>query len=315
MNLNIKELLELDDFSEIYDEAKRVTRDNKGNIIFTRAVIEYSNNCTRNCAYCGINCMSKGITRYRMDNKEIIDSALLAVRAGFKTIILQGGEDLEFPADRIAMLVKEIANLGVAVTVSSGEMDYESYRIIKEAGASRYLLKHETADSEIYAKLHNGYTLQSRIDCLQNLRKLGYEVGSGFIVGLPNQNIDTLVKDINLLYDLRVDMAGISPFIPHKGTVLGKLNVGNKELVKRCVAITRLLLPQCNLPVTTAYTTVNGGEDAFLDGIANVIMAKATPIKYRKLYEIYPNATQMTDILQSRNNLINLANRFGKILA
>lgn len=314
MDYDIKKLLGLSDFTTIYDQAKCVTLAMKGNVIFARAIIEYSNYCKRNCAYCGINCLSKGIKRYRMTDKEIIKSAESAVKAGYKTIVLQGGEDEKFPASRIAELVGKIADFGVAVTVSSGEMSYNDYKIIKDAGASRYLLKHETADADLYSKLHKGYTLQSRLDCVKSLRELGYEVGGGFIVGLPEQNLDTLTKDLALLYDLRVDMAGISPFIPHSGTVLGGIAIGNMELVKRCVAITRLLLPKCNLPITTAFKVANNNEDSILQDIANVVMSKATPLKYRKLYEIYPNAKDMLEISEERKKLEKIAEKYGKVL-
>lgn len=309
-------LLEADqeEFREVYEVADETRAAHMGDIVPIRAILEFSNICRRSCAYCGLNCQNTHAARYRMTPEEMVSTAEAAARAGYRTIVLQSGEDPFFTPRLLAQIVTAIKKTGMTVTLSCGEMPESDYAYLREQGADRYLLKHETADSALYACLHPDGTLENRVNCLRALKRLGYDTGSGFMIGLPGQTARTIAADLLLLRELSCDMAGIGPFIPHPDTPLGGAAPGSTELTKRAVALTRLLLPDCHLPATTALGVMNPAEknDIFSKG-ANVIMRKVTPDGYKEKYEIYPAALLPTDIPGERAQLECQIRALGRI--
>lgn len=300
----ITALLGQEDFSRIYHEADAVRQKNVGNIVHIRGIIEFSNVCMRNCTYCGINKGNSKVRRYQMSAAEILQTAQRGADAGYRTIVLQSGEDPSFDKDMLGEIIKKIKEMRMAVTVSCGELDYETLKYLRLCGADRYLLKHETADPALYAKLHPGSSLKDRIKCLKHIRELGYETGGGFMVGLPGQTLETIAEDLLLLKELDCKMAGIGPFIPHPDTPLKGSDQGSTELTKRAVALARIILPWANLPVTTSLGVIDQKEkeNAFSCG-ANVVMRKLTPHPYKEAYEIYPASLEKTDIKKDRKIL------------
>lgn len=269
-----------------------------------RAIIEYSNYCKRLCKYCGLNATDRTLERYRMTPQEIVAVGEECVKAGYISIVLQGGEDMGYRLSDMEQFVKGISMLGVTVTLSAGEMSRASYERLYDAGATRYLLKHETANSTIYAELHPDGTLDERLNCFKALKDIGFAAGGGFMVGLPNQTVEDIADDILLMRDLNADMAGIGTFIPHEATELKNMPIGDKELTLRAAAITRILMPKVNIPTTTSLGVVANDPYIGLDYGADVIMRKATPTKYRRLYEIYMSNNRETDILGERKEII-----------
>lgn len=261
-----------------------------GDEVHLRGIIEFSNHCVNLCHYCGLRAANTTLKRYRMSRDEIVAAAEKARSLGIPTIVLQSGEDPAFSAEEVALLVRLIKErTGGAITLSVGERPPGDYQLWREAGADRYLLKHETADPRLFARLRPGKTLQERLGCLCHLRKLGYQVGSGNMVGLPGQTLETLAEDIMLLKELDVEMAGIGPFIPHPGTPLAGARPGSPELTLRVLAVARLVLPLAHLPATTALATADPrGRLKALSCGANVIMPNVGPERYRQFYEIYP---------------------------
>lgn len=300
----IKSCLQLNDFTQIYKKADNIRAKNVGDIVHIRAILEFSNICKRKCKYCGLNCKNKKIKRYRMTEDEIYKTAYEAANCGYKTLVMQSGEDDYFTIDKLGKIVKEVKSYGMYVTLSCGEMSYDEYKFLKECGADRYLLKHETSDVDMYDSLHPCGNLKDRLKCLISMKELGYEIGSGFMIGLPNQTLDTLTNDVLLLRELKCDMAGMGPFIPHPETELKNALSGSTELTKRCVALARILIPDINLPATTALNVISEKEknDVFSCG-ANVIMKKVTPTEYKNLYEIYPANFTDTNIKKDRIKL------------
>ena len=220
----------------------------------------------------------------------MISWANKAIDLGLKTIILQGGEDNYFTQEKICKIINKIKKNDVAVTLSIGERSYEDYKAFKEAGADRYLLRIETTDKELYSKLHPNMSFEHRKECLYNLKSLGYETGTGCLVGLPEQSIESLAQDILFFKELNADMVGIGPFIPHPNTPLANENKNNFTMALRVMAITRLLLPDISIPATTAMETLKeNGRIIALNSGANVIMPNFTSYSAKKNYEIYPN--------------------------
>lgn len=312
---DIVSLLKLEDFSKVFELADKINFDNFKNKVDIRAILEFSNNCKRKCAYCGLNSNNKKLTRYRMTEDEILQTTFEAYNAGYKTIVLQSGEDSYFTSKKIGNLVKKIKeNIDIAITVSCGEMSYEDYKYIKECGADRYLLKHETSDEKLYSSLHSCGTLRNRIKCLKNLKTLSYYTGGGFMIGLPGQTLHTIANDILTLKSIPCDMAGIGPFISSNDTPLRNIKNGDTLLVKKAVAITRILLPKSHLPATTALGVIDSKEkDNIFSCGANVIMRKVTPQKYEQFYSIYPNKIKVNDIIKDRKNLEQQIINMGKI--
>lgn len=307
-------LLALENFSEIYQKADEIRRQHVGDTVHIRAIIEFSNICRRQCRYCGINCTNNHVLRYRMSPEEIIHTAKQAAQVGYQTIVLQSGEDPRFAEETLGDIIKEIKKLNVAVTVSCGELSRDCLKHLRDCGADRYLLKHETADPALYKSLHPCGTLGERIDCLKTIYDLGYETGSGFMIGLPGQTLETIADDLLLLKELNCKMAGIGPFISHPETPLKGMTNGSPELTKRAVALARILLPEANLPVTTSLGVINGKEreNAFSCG-ANVVMKKVTPDEYKGAYEIYPARLEKTNIEEDRRKLETQIRALGRI--
>ena len=300
---------------ELYALADEITKETKGNTVNVRGIIEFSNYCNRNCAYCGLNCHNTTLGRYRMTPDEIIETAIEAADAGYKTAVLQGGEDPWFTSDVFCYIIKEIkSKRDIAITLSAGEMAEEDYAAIRKAGCDRYLLKHETTDENIYSKLHPGYSLNDRLNCLRTLKRLGFETGGGFMIGLPEQTAETIANDLLFIKSVPCDMAGIGPFIPHPETPLKGCDSGSTELTRRAVAIARILLPDINLPATTSLGVIDKEErNKVFSGGANVIMKKVTPEKYRKLYEIYPvNHGEIKSVAEERAEINELLASIGK---
>ncbi|MEG0156235.1 MAG: [FeFe] hydrogenase H-cluster radical SAM maturase HydE [Anaerovoracaceae bacterium] len=304
--------LSAEDFSPYYEEADRLCRLHKGNIIDMRAIIEFSNVCARGCTYCGLN-VNCNVERYQMSEEEIKETALKAIAAGYKTIVLQSGEVPNtnvLTLGRVSALIKA---KGAAITISCGELSREELVYLKEQGADRYLLKHETADEELYRRLHPDGTLTNRLNTLRDIKALGYETGSGFMVGLPGQTVETLAEDLLLLKEIGCDMAGIGPFIASPNTPLAGEKNGDPEMTKRAVAIARILLPKANLPVTTSLGVLSDAErrKAFSCG-ANVIMKKVTPDEYKDKYKIYPADIPPINIEKDRADIIKMLAEIGK---
>ena len=274
---------------ELFKAADEVRKKYLGDEVHLRGLIEFTNICKRNCMYCGLRRDNKNLNRYRLSHEEIIDFAKKAVGYGYKTLVLQGGEDDYYTVERLVPIVKDLKALGVALTLSIGERPFEEYEALKKAGADRFLLRIATTDRELYEKLDPGMSHENRIQCLKNLRKLGYEVGSGCLVGLPGQKIESLADDILFFKELDVDMNGIGPFIPNEDTPLKDAEGGQFELALKVMAIVRLLLPDINIPATTAMETLNKqGRVIALQCGANVVMPNVTEGEHRKLYALYP---------------------------
>ena len=216
----LESLLALEDFHDIYAQADALRRETVGDVVHIRALLEFSNHCKRLCTYCGLNATDQKLSRFRMDPRDMIATAQEAARAGYRTIVLQSGEDPWYTPDRIGDIVKQIKKTGMAITLSCGEFPEDVYQYWRDCGADRYLLKHETSDPALYASLHPDSSLDARVACLRTLKKLGYETGGGFMIGLPRQTLSTIAGDLLLLQDIGCDMAGIGPFIPHPDTPL-----------------------------------------------------------------------------------------------
>ncbi len=276
----------------LYEQAAALRDSVYGHNIFLRGLIEISNHCRNNCLYCGIRRELK-TQRYRLTKEQILDCCHTGHELGFRTFVLQGGEDAWFTDEVLCDWVAEIKRRfpDCAVTLSLGERSRESFRRLREAGADRYLLRHETADATHYARLHpSEMSFEHRMQCLRDLRDLGYQVGTGFMVGSPYQTLETLKKDLAFIADFRPEMVGIGPFIPATGTPFEQHSAGSIELTLRLIAILRLLLPNALLPATTALGTLHptGRERAIAAG-ANVIMPNLSPQDTRALYSIYNN--------------------------
>lgn len=298
MNLssnNIRHLLTTSDpvaIDDLMAEASRVRDEVYGRNVFMRGLIEISNHCRNNCHYCGIR-RSATVQRYRLTPEQILQCCDVGRHLGFRTFVLQGGEDAWFTDEVMCRLVEDIKRQhpDCAVTLSLGERGRDSFRRLRDAGADRYLLRHETADAAHYARLHpSEMSFDHRMQCLHDLRDLGFQVGAGFMVGSPGQTVDTLLKDLEFIQTFRPEMVGIGPFIPAAGTPFEHERAGSVELTLRLLAIIRLLHPHVLLPATTALGTLHptGRERAIMAG-ANVVMPNLSPQDTRALYSIYNN--------------------------
>jgi biotin synthase len=274
----------------LFTLADKVRHDYVGDEVHLRGLIEFSNVCKRQCKYCGLRSENKVIDRYRIEPSDIIKYAENAVKMGYKTIVLQSGEDEYYSVDKICEIIKGIKALDVALTLSIGEKSYDEYEAFKDTGADRYLIRIETTDRNLYKTMHPNMDIDNRFRCLEDIKTLGYEVGTGSLVGLPNQTIESLADDILFFKKLGADMVGIGPFIPHPQTPLADADTGNFEIALKVMALTRLILPEINIPATTAMETLNAnGRIIALKSGANVVMPNVTTTEYRAKYEIYPN--------------------------
>ncbi|WP_291637648.1 [FeFe] hydrogenase H-cluster radical SAM maturase HydE [Clostridium sp.] len=274
---------------ELFDAADEIRKFFLGDDVHLRGLIEFTNICKRNCLYCGLRRDNKNLARYRLTEDQILDFATKAKSFGYKTIVLQGGEDNYYTTDIIVRIIKGIKNLDLALTLSIGEKTYDEYKAFRDAGADRYLLRIETTDKKLYEELNPGMNYENRLICLQILKELGYEVGTGVMVGLPNQTIESYADDILFFKEINTDMLGIGPFIPNEDTPLAKAKGKELTMALKVMAITRLLLPDINIPATTAMESLNkNGRLMALQSGANVVMPNVTEGEYRKLYALYP---------------------------
>lgn len=281
---------------ELLQAADDVRRRFVGDEVHLRGLIEFSNICKNNCCYCGIRRDNKNATRYRLEADEIIALAAEAQSYGFKTVVMQSGEDLSFTTEKMQYILSNIKKLDLAITLSIGEKTFDEYKAYKEAGADRYLLRIETTDRDLYHRLDPGMSWENRKQCLINLGKLGYEVGSGSMVGLPGQSIESIADDILFFKEMKIDMAGIGPFIPHKDTPLANAEGRAFKLSLKTMALTRLLLPDINIPATTAMEALHPeGRIIALQSGANVVMPNVTGTEYKKFYELYPGKSGIND--------------------
>ena len=292
---------------ELREEAAKFAMLNRiryyGKSIFFRALIEISSYCRRNCLYCGIRSGNRNAERYRMDEEDIISQVDLAYDNGFRTIVMQGGEDPELTDDMIVSVIKTIKDkYNIAVTLSLGEKSEQSYRKFKDAGADRYLLRHETANFEHYSQLHpNTMSLETRLECIRNLHRIGFQVGMGMMVGSPYQTFDHIAEDLLLIQSFHPHMVGIGPFIHHEDTPFADFEDGKPELVYYLLSILRIMHPQVLLPITTALGTLDSKalEKGLLVG-GNVIMPNMSPDTNKVKYSIYKNKADYK-ILQEDN--------------
>ncbi len=295
MKLDIDYLLTTSDpvaTEELYAKACRVCDEVYGRKVFMRGLIEISNHCKNNCLYCGIR-REASVQRYRLTKEDILACCQEGHRLGFRTFVLQGGEDGWYTDELMCDIVSSIRSAypDCAITLSLGERGRESFRRLREAGADRYLLRHETADCDHYAKLHPAeMSFDYRMQCLHDLRDLGFQVGAGFMVGSPHQTLETIKKDLKFIEEFRPEMVGIGPFIPAAGTPFEKEPAGSVELTIRLLAIIRILHPHVLLPATSALGTMHPtGRERAVNAGANVVMPNLSPQDTRALYAIYNN--------------------------
>ncbi len=285
----ITELLRLKDTTPLYAAADAVRKEYVGDEVHLRGLIEFSNICKQNCLYCGLRRDNKKVKRYRLSAEEIIKLAENAKNYGYKTVVLQSGEDSFYDADKMTYIIKKIKALDLALTLSLGEKTFEEYRAYREAGADRYLLRIETTDKSLYERLDPGMSFENRLRCLKDLKELGYEVGSGIMAGLPGQSEESIAEDILFMKNLPVHMAGIGPFIANPDTPLAQEAKNNFDIALKTMAVTRLLMPLINIPATTAMEALDkDGRLKALQSGANVIMPNVTEGEARKLYILYP---------------------------
>lgn len=285
-------LLKTKEVETLFATANAQRQKKFGKTIILRGIVEFSSFCSCPCSYCGLNSLNSDLQRFRMTESEILNAIKVAYQAGYRAVVLQSGEDPFYTGDTLSAIIKVIKKQypDLILTLSVGERSTEEYKQWKKDGANRYLLKHETANPIIYKNLHPHANLKQRIQHLETLKSLGYETGSGFMVGLPGQQIEDLVEDILLIKALNLDMAGIGIFIPHPKTPLKNVPEGNPLEAMKALSIVRLLMENIHLPSTTSIETSQSTH--FYEPLscgANVIMKKVEPYIYRKLYEIYPN--------------------------
>lgn len=289
----LKLLIDLGDADYLYKRAQERRKEYYQDDVFTRGLIEFTNYCKNNCYYCGLRAQNRNVERYRLTPEEIYECADEGYELGYRTFVLQGGEDMYFSDAQICEIVRRLKSdhPDCAVTLSIGERERASYQAFYDAGARRYLLRHETASEAHYGKLHpNEMSLAHRKQCLWNLKDIGFQVGSGFMVGSPFQTLEDLVADLRFLQELQPDMIGIGPFIPQADTPFGDQPAGSVKRTLNLIAILRLLFPYALIPSTTALGTLDpkGRELGILAG-ANVVMPNLSPTRFRKLYAIYDN--------------------------
>lgn len=275
------------------EKAVKKRKEVYGNDVYIRGLIEISNICKNDCHYCGIRRGNKNCERYRLTKEQILACCDEGYPLGYRTFVLQGGEDAFFTDEFVCEIINAIKSKhpDCAVTLSLGERSFESYKRLREAGADRYLLRHETADKEHYEKLHpSELSFDNRMECLRNLKKLGFQTGCGFMVGSPYQTNKTIAKDLKFIEEFKPEMCGIGPFIPHKDTIFKDYSAGSVELTCYLLSIIRLISPDILLPATTALGSIDpiGREKGILAG-ANVVMPNLSPEDAKKKYTLYNN--------------------------
>jgi biotin synthase len=299
-DLNRKEIIQLLSLPakyspELFSAADKVRKEQVGDEIFLRGIIEFSNHCERNCLYCGLRKGNANLSRYRMSEDEIIATTEQIKNTGVPTVVLQSGEDSFYSQDIVCRLIERIRKeTDLIITLSIGERALNDYKAFQQAGANRYLLKHETASLELYRYLRPGCEWEYRLQCLRRLKELGFETGTGNMVGLPGQTPEILADDLLVMKLLDADMLGIGPFIAHPDTPLAGIGNDDLELTLRVLALVRLITRNTNIPATTALATLHPqGRLLALQAGANVVMPDFTPEIYKTRYDIYPGRTDV----------------------
>lgn len=290
----LKKLLETDQENEtLRNAADNVRRKIYGNEVYLRGLIEFTNICRNNCYYCGIRRDNRSVNRYRLSEEEILGCCREGYSLGYRTFVLQGGEDMYYSDKSICGIVYSIKSAfpDCAVTLSIGERPKESYKAFFDAGADRYLLRHETADEEHYRRLHpTEMSLENRKRCLFDLKETGYQVGSGFMVGSPFQTTESIISDLRFLQELDPDMIGIGPYLTHRDTPFREHENGSLSLTLKLISVLRLMFPHALIPATTALGTIHpDGREMGLRAGANVVMPNLSPVRVRKEYSLYDN--------------------------
>lgn len=282
------------DIQALYEEADRIRHDHMGDEVYVRGIIEFSNLCANECLYCGIRVSNRTVNRYTMTPEEILAAAKLLPARQQTTVVLQSGETPGIDDKTMGQLIRNLKReTPLAVTLSVGNRPLETYRYWKECGMDRYLIRFETSDPDLFGRLHPDCSLDERLECISILKELGVQTGSGFMIGLPGETLDTLASNIMLCRDLDLDMIGIGPFIPHPDTPLGNAKnayEGTEEIFFKALAVLRIFNPEAHIPATTAYDAVfpGIGRNLALERGANVFMPNDTPVQHRKDYLLYP---------------------------
>lgn len=312
--LRLLNLSEAEAREALFPAADAVRKSGVGDGIFLRGIIEFSNICVQDCLYCGLRRSNTALRRYRMKEAEILSAARRIRGEGIGTVVLQSGEEGSLPQEQLCSLVEKIKiDTGLAITLSVGERPKEEYRAFFEAGADRYLLKFETTDPDLYRRLRPGRSLHERLRALTDLRELGFEVGTGNMVGLPGQGPETLADDLLMMKSLDADMLGIGPFLPHPQTPLAASPPGDVFETLKALAVARLLTRTTNIPATTALQTLDAeGRIRALEGGANVVMPDFTPPARRRHYEIYPGREKRIDLPEFLCQLYSDIERIGR---
>ena len=276
---------------ELYATARALREKNYQRKVFIRGLLEFTNICRNDCYYCGLRKSNKNVNRFRLTKEEILSSASKAYDLGFRTFVMQGGEDPFYKPEAIADIVYQLKSKydGCAVTLSFGEHPKEYYKMWKDAGANRYLLRHESVDSNCYERIHpKEMQLENRLRCLDDLRDLGYQTGAGFMVGPPYQTMKTIAKDLSFIQEFKPEMVGIGPFIPHVDTPFGIYKAGSASLTLRIYSLVRIMQPEVLLPATTALSTLEeNGQVLGMNAGCNVVMPNISPAHAKKNYTLY----------------------------
>lgn len=304
-----------EDAEYLKEKARKISLRYFDNKVYTRGLIEFTNYCKNDCYYCGIRRSNANANRYRLTKEEILSCCKEGYELGFRTFVLQGGEDGSYKDEDMVDIVSSIkaGYPDCALTLSLGEKSYQSYEKFYKAGADRYLLRHETANDEHYSKLHpENLTLKTRKQCLLDLKTIGYQVGTGFMVGSPFQTMENIAEDLLFIKELSPQMIGIGPFLPHHDTPFGDKEQGSYDLTLFLIGVLRLMIPNALIPATTALGTINplGRENGILSG-ANVVMPNLSPVTVRKKYMLYDNKICTGD--EAAECKVCLQNRMNKV--
>ena len=296
--------------------ARKIAKEKFSNKLYLRGIVEFTNICRNDCLYCGIRRSNSSVARYRLDKSDILECCKLGYELGYRTFVFQGGEDAYFTDDILCDIIKNVKNKfpDCAITMSVGERSYESYKKMYDAGADRYLLRHETADCAHYSKLHpENMQLKNRMQCLENLKEIGYQTGCGMMIGSPYQTSAELACDMQFISEFKPHMIGMGPFIPHKDTPFKDKKSGSVSLTLFLLSLCRIMLPNVLLPATTALGTVDeeGQKKGVLSG-CNVVMPNLSPLSVRKKYMLYDNKVGSDlDALQSLDRLKRQVEEIG----
>ncbi|MDF9824096.1 biotin synthase [Breznakia sp. PF5-3] len=299
----------------LFEQARAVAQENFGNKVFIRGLIEFSNYCKNNCYYCGIRRDNEKVERYRLNKEDVLECCQTGYQLGFRTFVLQSGEDDSYRVNEMSDIIRTIRDKypDCAITLSMGEKDKHTYEQYFHAGANRYLLRHESINEKHYASLHpEGMHIQTRVQCLKDLKEIGFQTGSGIMVGSPKQTTQNLIEDIKFLEELSPEMIGIGPYLPHEDTPFKEEAKGSMDTTLILLAIMRLMHPQALIPSTTALATIDptGRDQGILAG-ANVVMPNLSPLTMRKKYQLYNDKACMDD--EAAESLDSLNKRLEKI--